>query len=41
MLLSDVYHVPSPVSLAIIIFTLTVTVVLSTRADRREASETG
>lgn len=41
MLLSDVYHVPSPVSLAIIIFTLTVTVVLSIRADRREASETG
>ena len=40
MLLSDVYHLPSPISLGIIIFTLTVTVVLSVRADRREAKET-
>src|SRR4051812_46727540 len=38
MLLSDVYHVPSPVSLGIIIVTLTATVLLSLQADRRDAS---
>ena len=41
MLLSDVYHVPSPASLGIIIFTLTITVVLSLRADRRDARDAG
>jgi tellurite resistance protein TerC len=39
MLLSDVYHVPSIVSLGIIIATLAVTVLLSLRADRRETRE--
>jgi tellurite resistance protein TerC len=37
MLLSDVYHVPSPVSLGIILLTLTITVLLSLQADRRDA----
>jgi tellurite resistance protein TerC len=41
MLLSDVYHVPSPISLAIIIITLAATVLLSMQADKREAREAG
>ena len=37
MLLSDVYHVPSIVSLGIIVFALTAAVVLSLQADKRDA----
>jgi tellurite resistance protein TerC len=37
MLLSDVYHVPSVVSLGIIVFCLAAAVVLSLQADRRDA----
>src|SRR3954463_11353576 len=41
MLLSEVYHVPSIVSLGIIVFALTAGVVLSLQADRRDASAAG
>ncbi len=37
MLLSEVYHLPTWASLAVIVVVLTVTIVVSLRADRREA----
>ncbi|MBW3547164.1 MAG: TerC family protein [Actinobacteria bacterium] len=37
MLLSEVYHLPTWASLAVIVTVLTVTIVVSLRADRREA----
>jgi tellurite resistance protein TerC len=39
MLIADFYHVPTWVSLAVITGTLTVTVVVSLRADRRDPAE--
>ncbi|MBV9952509.1 MAG: TerC family protein [Acidimicrobiia bacterium] len=41
MLLVDVVHLPSPVSLAVIAGVLTVTIVLSLRADRRAGDDQG
>jgi len=38
MLLTDVYHVPTPVALGVIILTLAVAVVASLRADAREGA---
>jgi tellurite resistance protein TerC len=37
MLLTDVWHVPTPLALGVIVVTLTVSIVASLRAERRES----
>jgi tellurite resistance protein TerC len=41
MLLTDVWHVPTPIALGVIILALTVAVMLSLRAERRDAAREG
>ena len=41
MLIADVYHMPIPISLSVIALTLTVSIVASLRADKKEAAAVG
>jgi tellurite resistance protein TerC len=40
MLLTDVYHFPTPIALGVIVFTLTIAVLASIRAERRDHRDT-